>query len=160
MSFTPKPEEIYKHFKGNLYKIVTIATHSETGEELVIYQALYGDFKTYARPLAEFTSPVDKEKYPDAAQEFRFELQEAGADNAGGGFTLDPLVEEFLDARGYQERLNIIEAIRHRATDDMINTMAVACDIEVPEGGVNERLDSLKRAIRTMDRFEGTRMRP
>ena len=201
MSFVPKPQEIYKHFKGNLYQITAIAEHTETGEQLVIYQALYGDFKTYARPLSMFVSRVDRTKYPDAEQEFRFELQgpEAGrqkeqsepdrtadmhkqseqadhsrtagkaADSIGeketaeqseeGEPALDPLVLEFLDANHYEQRLNILAGLHHRITDDMITTMAIACDVEIPEGELEDRYEALKTCLVTLERYECNRLR-
>lgn len=206
MTFIPKPHEIYKHFKGNLYQIVTIAQHSETGEQLVIYQAMYGDFKTYARPLAMFTSEVDKVKYPEVQQRFRFELQGAdadrqtretdavsGAQDASTGAVptataqdaaaqpasvathpvlpaahievaeeepaLDPLVLEFLDADSYEQKLNILAGLHHRITDEMITTMAIACDIEVNDGETEERYEELKNCLLTMEKFECNRLR-
>lgn len=75
--------DIVQHFKRQyvspesskyLYKILAFAQHSETGEKLVIYQGLYSPYKVCARPYEMFISEVDKIKYPDVKQHFRFEI--------------------------------------------------------------------------------------
>jgi hypothetical protein len=76
---------VYRHFKGDFYKVTDVAHHSETNEELVIYQGLFSpespsgyevfkDSYSCARPKEMFLSPMDKEKYPDVQQEYRFQL--------------------------------------------------------------------------------------
>lgn len=74
----PQIGEVYKHFKGNLYQVVNLAIHSETGKKMVVYQALYGDYSTYVRDFDEFTSDVDYEKYPECTLRFRFTLVPKG----------------------------------------------------------------------------------
>lgn len=50
---------IYQHYKGNLYQVMGLSRHSETMEELVVYQSLYGDFGLWVRPIAIFTGKVE-----------------------------------------------------------------------------------------------------
>ncbi len=78
-----KPGDIVKHFKREtvdpattryLYKIIGVATHSEDREPYMVYQALYDDGGMYIRPYEMFMSEVDREKYPDIKQNYRFEL--------------------------------------------------------------------------------------
>ena len=71
-----KVNRVYRHFKGDYYVVEDIARHSETGEEYVVYRKLYGDGGLWVRPLSMFTQEVDRLKYPDAKQRYRFELQD------------------------------------------------------------------------------------
>ena len=225
----PLPEEFYRHFKGKLYQIKCIALHSETGEPMVIYQAMYGTYKIYARPLAMFMEEVDHVKYPDVTQKYRFEkvelvdaqekscvlqgveisenqkrvevsynsqgtetlgksqgvetlgtskeveisgttkvdescfTQKADASSATEAtdpseIPLDPKILEFLDARTYDEKLTILSSIHHRLTDDMIDIMSTATDIEVKPGSIEERYEEFKSCLITMQHFECNRL--
>lgn len=69
----PVAGEFYKHFKGKLYQVKMLAKDAGSGEEVVVYQAMYPPYDHFVRPLSEFVSGVDREKYPDAKQEKRFE---------------------------------------------------------------------------------------
>lgn len=72
----PEIGRVYRHFKGKLYLVVGIAKHSEDQTDYVVYKALYGDNKLWIRPLDMFMSKVDKTKYPESNQEYRFEKVE------------------------------------------------------------------------------------
>lgn len=71
-----KLNRLYKHFKGMLYYVENVAIDSETQKEVVVYRAMYGEYKLYIRDKEMFLSLVEKEKYPNVEQKFRFELVE------------------------------------------------------------------------------------
>ena len=187
----PKNNEIYRHFKGNLYKVITLAVHSESGEQMVVYQALYGDLTVYCRPLEMFVSEVDHEKYPEVTQKLRFEpvdgllnmeeektvetvkkendIPETEVENDNRSMDepvgmntdqeeeqgeVDPLILEFLDAETTAQKKNILTALHHRITDEMINTLAVVMDVVIEEGELEDRYYQLKSCLETKERYE------
>ncbi len=150
MRSNPKENEIYRHFKGNLYQIITVATHSETREEMVVYRALYGEGGDYVRPLSMFMSEVDKDKYPDATQEYRFEKMDQ---------VVDPGLMEFMDAETYEERIKVLIHLHPRITDQMINTMAFSLDLGIKDGDIETRYRELMNCLETFAKFEDTRFR-
>ena len=156
MSRRPEVGETYRHFKNKDYKVIAIAHHSETGEELVIYQALYGDGMVCARPLDMFVSEVDHEKYPEVTQKYRFEKIE---DAPVGKKSVDQMNPEekvmaFFDTEDLETRYRILLKMREEITDTMIDNMAVVMDVVIPDGDITMRYDSLKRAIQTKQRYE------
>ena len=67
---------IYRHFKGDYYLVEDFVTHSETKESMVLYRALYGNGERYVRPYKIFAEEVDRSKYSNVKQKYRFELQD------------------------------------------------------------------------------------
>lgn len=172
----------YKHFKDKLYQVKGIAYHSETKEKMVVYQALYGDYSLYVRPYEMFLSEVDHVKYPDVTQKYRFEQVfldgsempqnkvVKNADTSSSGEQpqevekqttesgLHPGLEKFLDADTYQEKMDILKFLRNSIDDKMIDTMAVSLDVEVPEGSLDSRYQSLMNCIRMQTKYETNRL--
>ena len=148
MDRRPVAGETYRHFKNKNYKIIAIAHHSETDEELVIYQALYGEGMICARPLDMFVSEVDHEKYPDVKQKYRFEK----ISNATK--TIEEKMMDFFDADDLEAKYQILLAMKDDVTNTMIDNMAVVLDVIIPDGKITDRYDDLKRAIQTKQRYE------
>ncbi len=143
---------------------------------MVVYQAMYDTFEIYVRPLAMFMDEVDHVKYPDVKQKYRFELLQEMDDNgevrqseerkpetaaaeSDEELNIDPQVVAFLDADSYEQRLNILYSLHSRLTDEMINTMAVAVDLEIKEGDIEERYEEFRNCLLTFEKYECNRLR-
>lgn len=95
----PRPGEFYRHIENKLYQIIAVAEHTENGEELVVYQALYGSYRIFATPLSLFNRKVDLRQHPRAGQEYCFEPVKFWSEKRTmkSSFAKEAEGEEFLD---------------------------------------------------------------
>ncbi|SEF86720.1 DUF1653 domain-containing protein [Lachnospira multipara] len=132
----------YKHFKNKLYKVDNIVYHSETKEALVLYQALYGDFKQYVRPLDMFMSEVDHVKYPEVKQKYRF--SQVSLDEFGNVSPIDEAETAFSKAEEVFATVGQIEATSP-ATDSSSKEDRIASLVEkfLDSKEYEDKLDAL-----------------
>lgn len=171
----PKKGEIYRHFKGNLYEIILIARDSETLEEKVVYKEVDGE-SAYVRSLPMFVSLVDKEKYPNIAQEFRFELvqeatqpQNASKDTSesAANTNVEPdekiadhdMIMEYLELETVDQKIDYIIRVKDRITENFLGVVAQSLDYVENEGSLSERYESIIRYLRTVAKYESGRLR-
>lgn len=180
MDRTPRPGEFYRHFKDKMYQIVCLAHHSETDEMLVVYQALYGEFKICARPLDMFVSEVDHEKYPEVTQKYRFEktsvdevqkfaVSSVNGENktsedirstvSGNSYNITEKLTGFLDADTYREKLLILESMKSYMNEELIDSVALSLDLIIKPGSIEDQYEQLVYGLKTLMRFEDTRLR-
>lgn len=168
----PVAGEFYRHFKGNLYQVIGVAKHSETLEQMVVYQALYGNYGLYVRPLAMFMSQVDKVKYPEITQEYRFEQCEpesvsadkatvpAERENADPEETVREEILRFLDAEGAAEKLEVLRQLRKNMDENLLTTIELSMDLIPNEKeSMERRYELVEQNLEKRVRFEGGRLR-
>ena len=147
----PKAGECYRHFKGNRYQVLTIAKHTETGEDLVIYQGLYEGNPAYARPLPMFMSKIDHAKFPDATQEYRFELEE---DTAVTDVEEHSLIMKFLELESNEEKVTFLQRIKTEVTDEFLTAAAQSLDFIESRETLEMRYEDLLFYLKTLMKYE------
>ena len=161
-----RPGELYRHFKNKLYQVVAVATHTETGERMVVYQALYGDFKVYVRPYVMFLSPVDLKKYPDAGQVWRFERVELSekpdgnpAEAVQGELGPSSAFLAFLEAETPGERMEQLKILEKTITQKELESLYLVLDMKPEKGTAAEQVEAIRRYLAMQEKYDGRRLR-
>ncbi|MDY5216823.1 MAG: DUF1653 domain-containing protein [Lachnospiraceae bacterium] len=186
---TPVAGQIYKHFKGNLYKVLAVAVHTESEEKLVVYQSVENPDRVFARPLEMFMSDIDRFRYPLIRAKYRFTLvsepeeetngeetkeetepskievteEQSDDDSAvykdNGELVIDPYVEGVLDEKEFSKKIEFFEMLRGKCTEDMLTTIAISLDIQLQEGSIEDKYSQILRTLKMHEKYETSRLR-
>jgi hypothetical protein len=162
-----RPGDFYRHFKDKLYQILAVAIHSETREDMVVYQALYGTYKVYVRPYDMFVSEVDHEKYPDVKQKYRFEkvMIEAVPQPKESVLPQEETRETnknllaFLDARTYHEKLEVLYDRKDEFSPEELLAICEILEIGRIDSEPEEKYYAIKRHLELQNKYDGARLR-
>jgi hypothetical protein len=142
----PKIHATYLDESKRRYEVILVTKTAGAAldtSETIVYQALFDERATYTAALDWFCEHFSQETKENDEPEF----------------TLDPMVAAFLDATSYDEKLNLLSALHHRITQQIITTLAIACDVEVLDGDLEWRYQSLRNCLVTLQRYECKRLR-
>lgn len=176
MERTPRPGEIFYITKDKPYQVITMGIHKETCENMVIYQALFGEYSTYVLPLSKFIDEVQGDisvlhtsavlaANTTKAQDEHLEKvlkEDSHKDNKEDADSLEKVnhvLLSFLDAETYNNKLEIITAHITEMDDRLINNMAASLDCTVDDGPMEQRLQGLIYCLKQLSRFEVRRLR-
>ena len=184
----PRPGEFYRHFKNRLYQVIAVAYDAETEQQVVVYQALYGDYRVWVRPMENFLSRTDREKYPEASQKWRFErvqpaeaaprqeaapaLKEGPAQAVSGpegpaqavsaaedSRTGTQVLLAFLDAETREEKKAALVSGMDRLTQRELDSIYMALDMPAQDGDVRAQVSGILSWMKTQERYESRRLR-
>lgn len=166
---------------NKLVQFIAIAVYESMNTEMAVYQALSGSYKVYTMPWIDFIKemrpfvpyeamePAEKVKSEEIAgreEAVRIEpgVQTAGTakvsyerrEEAGG---VNPVLMEFLDAKNYEEKLNVLTGSRKYLNESILNHMAISVDCNIGEGDIEDRINNLIYCLKTHARFENRRLR-
>ncbi len=184
-----RPGDFYRRLNGGLYQILTVAEHAQTGEKLVVYQALHGDFRVYAMPADCFLGREGSEGSSAAEQAYCFvpalpredisapksgvgeaaPAQASPRDGAasaqpsfrdgGEADSLNPLVVPFLEEEDFGGKLAVFAVLRKTVTQKDLDVLYDALDLPAKGGTVREQADSIEAYLKMQQKYSGTRLR-
>jgi len=162
----PRPGDIFYPAKDKPYQVITIGIHKETCETMVIYQALFGDFRTYVLPLSKFMNEMQENTQESDIKpnetDTIFSINDKnhkGEKAAKEEDKVNHILLSFLDADSYAKKLEIIASYIKSIDDRLINSMAASIDCTIEDGPIDKRLQELIYCLKQMSRFEDRRLR-
>lgn len=164
------PMKVYKDHKDKPYQVIVMAADHKTNEDMVVYQRLYGDFRTYVAPLKDFVELINyyptNKTYEISSTELSREDEQLqdnklieAIQNNNDISGVDSILIDFLDANTYSKKLDIINSNLKRMNNGLIDNMAASLDHSIEEGDISQRVKELINCLQAMARFEDRRLR-